>query len=1200
MKLISLDIHGFKSFPEATHIKFHEGITAIVGPNGSGKSNISDALLWVLGEQSVKSLRGGKMQDLIFSGTSQRRPLSYAEVVLTLDNSDHQLPLEYETVQICRRLYRSGESEYEINQQKCRLKDVIDLFLDSGLGKNGYSLVGQGRIDELLSARPEDRRMIFDEASGISKYRKRKEEAEKKLAHTEENLLRIQDIQRELSKQLHTLEKQAEVARKYLTLNAQLSSLDQKRLFFELQRYVAVSGELEDNIKLLSADIAVKQQEKDSYLAANSQFQTRQEVLKNELDLAETQANELFLALQDAEKQLELIALNEQQLSKNKEEKLAILAALQAEIDQAQALALQQTEQIQTLERQVSEQTEVFLAKRESLGSNLQKVAEAESLWQSENNKLSRLKQDYWSTHESLAKLQAGKAALEAALKVQLEAVQQLKLQAHKKAEELSAAQKSATQAENLQAELKAALNTTINAYNYSRSKLQELKKESDALEATQATAAYKLRTLQAASENYEGFNQSVKQLLKYIKQRRLYTANEVYGSLADLISIDKEYAYAIDTALGQAIQNIVTNTATTAAELIEILKEQRFGRANFLPLDNLKVNVIDARTLAEYKRLPGFLGLACDLVQVDPAYKAAVDYRLGRILVVKDLATARTLAKLCDRRYQIVTLEGDQISVGGAMSGGEKKQNSTTLLLIERQQEIVKLQADLEKHEAALAELTQAYRSEQQVFASAELALATAKDKLEAARLEQLSQAQTAKQIAEQYQLLEAQLAEKEAAYAAEQSAFANSHSSLVKSLEEHAAQEKKLASLEAELTEQRQTLNKQLAQGSEVQQLIHKEELALNELKNELKLQKELLATTKQQISANEAKYQDNRLLLTLSDTDSAAVIKEQERYSALQSEYKKTLAKANDKVQKLKNELNELEKGNADAFAKLNEIHAVLSRLEGQLLRAQAQAEKEEQKRKNLLQELYENYELSLHDLPSEPITDYVPQRDMKTINNLRAEIKLLLPVNVQAIEQYDELKERYEFIEQQRMDVISAKKELDALISRTTEAMQELFNSSFAVIKENFQDIFAKLFGGGQAEIYLDEKEDVLLGNIEIRVCPPGKRMQNMLLLSGGERCLTAIALLFAIQQLKPSAFCVLDEVEAALDDSNIFRFTEFLQLQAKHTQFILVTHRKGTMEACERIYGVTMQERGVSQVLSLALSEQREKFAAMIE
>lgn len=1200
MKLISLDIHGFKSFPEATHIQFHEGITAIVGPNGSGKSNISDALLWVLGEQSVKSLRGGKMQDLIFSGTGQRRPLSYAEVVLTLDNGDHQLPIEYETVQICRRLYRSGESEYEINKQKCRLKDVIDLFLDSGLGKNGYSLVGQGRIDELLSARAEDRRAIFDEASGISKYRKRKEEAEKKLSHTEENLLRIQDIQRELAKQLNALEKQADVARKYLELNDKLSTLDKKRLFFELQRYVAVSQELDSNIKLLEADIASKQQEKDRYLANNSEFKARQESLKARVAELESELNGAFLQTQEADKQLELIALNESQLQKSKEERLAALQVLQIEIDKYQGLKREQEGRIADLEQRLESSTAAFNVKRESLGNSLQNVADMEAAWQTEQEKLNELKRAYWQSHESLAKLQAEQAAKTATLKIRAESLHQLQLQEQKRETELLDADRDLQQASVKLEDSRRFLEQVISAYNDSRSKLLSLKKQSEELEAEYGSKSYKLRSLQAAGENYEGYNQSVRQLLKFIKQRRIFSDAEVHGSLADLITIKKEYAYALDTALGQSIQNIVTNSAATAAELIEILKEQRFGRANFLPLDNLKVNNIEPAYLAAYAELPGYIGVASELVEVEAAYKKAVDYRLGRILVVKDLDSARSLAKLCDRRYQIVTLEGDQISVGGAMSGGEKKQHSTTLLLIERQQEIGKLKNELTVLQESLTKAQSAYNEEQQNFEKAELHLATAKEATEKCKLHELALVQTNKQAAEQHDLIKRQVAEAEAGYASLQNEFDNAYGSLPEKLQEHAEQEQMLTSLERTLTVKRQELNLKVSESSDVQQLLHKEELLLNEIRNDLRLQKELMSNTVEQIKLSEAKYQDNQALINLSDNDSNSVLQEQQRWQKLKAASEQARDKYASQLHAHKDELAKLERENSDAFAQLNEVHALLTRLESQLVRTYSQAEKEEQKRKNLLQELYENYELSLHDLPEEPVSDYVPQRDLKDITELRAEIKLLLPVNVQAIEQYDEIKERYEFIEQQRMDVISAKKELDRLISQTTEAMRELFNSSFAVIRANFQDIFAKLFGGGQAEIYLDEKEDVLSGNIEIRVCPPGKRMQNMLLLSGGERCLTAIALLFAIQQLKPSAFCVLDEVEAALDDSNIFRFTEFLRVQAQRTQFILVTHRKGTMEACERIYGVTMQERGVSQVLSLALATQREKFAEMIE
>lgn len=1200
LKLIALDIRGFKSFPEPTHIQFHEGITAIVGPNGSGKSNIADALLWVLGEQSVKSLRGGKMQDLIFSGTEHRKAQAYAEVILTLDNSDHELNVDYDTVEIKRRLYRTGESEYAINQKTCRLKDIIDLLLDSGLGKNGYSLVGQGRIDELLSSRYEDRRAIFDEAAGISKYRKRKEEAEQKLHYTEDNLLRIQDIQREISTQLQSLEKQAELAKKYLQLNSELTTLDLDRIYYNLHDYAEKSTKLQSDIAILNQQIQTEEARKAELLEANLHLQTEKNEMQAALEAIRAENEHLALHAAELKQQIEISKLNTHKLAESQLEKEKEIEEFQEEI--ANLTEKEQSEQAKKnkVNSEISSLVNELSKWQNEFGSFLADNAQAESKWQKAQTALTSEQAAYWQKQSELADLQAKESAVKSQLHVQADNCANLEKELKQADKDFTNLANDVEKAKAKELAAQADFNQASTSYNEHKVKLQTEAKALSEKEAAFNTLVYREHGLKQAFDNYEGFNQSVRQLLTYVRRQGLYSKEQVCGSLADLITIPNEYAQAIDSVLGQSIQNIVTDTAQTAAELIDLLKQKHFGRANFLPLDNLRIKEIERNDLARMQKVPGFKGVAADLLTFAAEYKPAVYYRLARIVVADNLSTARELAKLCDRRYLIVTLDGDQISVGGAMSGGEKQRNSASMLLITRKQEIEQLRLEIAKQDKLLKAQQAAYNTAMQQLGDKELAVTKQKQALDDCHVKTLTKKQNLEQQTLYKRNLEQKLAEQKKLMLQAKSDYEAKYSDLPAII---AAQKQALADLqlrEANLQTEREALNEQNQLSASKQAKLHQYELALTEQRSALKLADELLHNITGQKHNLQTKLTATFELLEVLKSDQDNLCKSENQW---QVDLDKTLFDLNASKQKLQakiSSLSELESNNAGSFAKLNDIHALLSKLNAQQVRLQSQLEKEELKRRQLLQELWENYSKSLNDLPEKLNPNYQPKRDEAKIRNLRAEIKELGPVNVEAIEQFTELKQRYDFIEQQRSDIIAGKKELDQLIVQITTAMQSKFAESFALIRENFQAIFVKLFGGGQGEILLDESADILTANIEIKACPPGKRMQNMLLLSGGERCLTAIALLFAIQELKPSAFCVLDEVEAALDDANIFRFTEFLQKQAEKTQFIIVTHRKSTMAACERIYGVTMQERGVSQVLTLALASDKAKFSQMIE
>lgn len=1188
MHLKSLELQGFKSFTDRTQITFHQGVTAIVGPNGSGKSNVTDAIRWVLGEQSAKTLRGGKMEDVIFSGTNARRPLGFAEVTMVLDNGDGLLPLEYAEVAITRRLYRSGESQYLINQNPCRLKDIHALFMDTGLGRDGYSIIGQGRVDEILSTRSEDRRRVFEEASGIQKYKTRRDEAARKLEHTQNNLTRVNDILSEIEGQLRPLEKQAEQAKQYLSWYEELKGLEvalilqgieQKGAQLEgheenlqsvkhtAEEALRVGLELEERHRLLrerqealAAELRALREEKEARSQARESGLQSIHELRRAMDEAAAERAVHEAGLREAE---EACARLEEELA----DRARAAAQAQEETARAEALVREQNERLDeqaaALNLRLGEQQTL----RERLGAQQRALlalrVEREQRVLDERNRAERVAQ-------AEGELEGARAEL-----AELEARQ---AEQQGRCAELQAAQTRASRArETQEAELtrrKAALSEAQNQYNEQAQQLDQL--------------GYRLDTLRELQQNMEGYNEPVKQVTAYAKARSLF-GRTVFGSVGSLIAVDGAYERAVEIALGAGIQNLVVADERVAGELIGYLKRERKGRATFLPLSRIRPKALEAGVLAQLEkaRARGYIALASELVRCDEPLRPALDFLLGRTVVCRDLEAANALAEQFRQSLRIVTLEGELISPGGAMSGGQYKNQSS---LLSRKRQIEELLSEYKALEKELPRSEQRIEKQAQALKLANLALETAaKEELLAKQAALLEEAR----LEEQHRRLEALGA---AARTQEERLRALCEQGGEQQREEEALSARE-ASLEAELSEleagiadcdawgraaaeEREGLRDRLlaAQGAYAACLNKQEaERAIDgRIRADLERQRERLAGHREGILSLERARLEQQQALEAAEARQA-------RLSAAAGGADAELARVEEESARTQTE-------SAELFDTLRRHNSSLTAAENEKNRLEHKCEQLRLQLDELRNRLWESYSLTFDNAASFRRESLESGPAGARVAELKQAIRALGPVNVNAVEDHRRMAERHAFLKRQEADIEEAKARLDQVIADLTALMRERFRENFQKINENFQLVFRELFGGGKAEISLEANQDLLEGEIEIKASPPGKKLQNMLLLSGGERSLAAIALLFAILKLRPTPFCVLDEIEAALDDSNIFRFTDYIRSYADKSQFILVTHRKGTMEAADSIYGVTMQELGVSRILSMKLAD----------
>ena len=1179
MYLKSIEVHGFKSFANKINFKFHNGITGIVGPNGSGKSNVADAVRWVLGEQRIKQLRGSSMQDVIFSGTEMRKPLGYAYVAITLDNTDHQLTIDYDEVTVSRRLYRSGESEYMINGSICRLKDVNELFYDTGIGKEGYSIIGQGQIDKILSGKPEERRELFDEAAGIVKFKRRKAAAQTKLENEKQNLIRVNDIMSELEKQIEPLEKQSETARIYLKKKEELKKLDINVFLLENARLKEQLESVQEKYRIAGGELS---ETSEKYEGIKEEYEHIQEEIES-LDEAIEQARSTLTdtGLMRGKLEGEMNVLKEQiNSAKGNEAHLTNRRnTLQEEIEAKEKDKEGILREKGETDEQVHEITETADALKEKLSQIQDSIAALNNQIEAgkntiigELNQRATIKSKMGRFDTMMEQVNIRRAELNSRL-LRAKSDEAAREETIKKLEEEF---RTVTEELRVMNEKEAAMELELGD-------IRELLTKTDAKLRNTQTAYHmeksKLEALSNLTERYEGYGGSVKKVMEQKEKTK-----GIVGVVADIIKVEKKYETAIETALGGNIQNIVTDDEETAKKMIRYLKDNRLGRATFLPLTSItKPQEFKNQDALSEK---GVIGMADELVQIDEKYRNVAKSMLGRIVVVDHVDNAVKIARKFDYGIRMVTLEGELLVPGGAISGGAFKNSSN---LLGRRREI----GELEKHvkqllltvDQANREIDETKSRRNKLRMDVEAVKADIQRKSIEQNTARLNISQARERMEEEEEgVVSLKLEEKEI----------ENRISEIKSDKENI--QKELAAsetLEKNTQEQILKFQKELEE-----QRILETEAAAQVSEWDLKVE-----TMRQTQGFKQANVDRINGEIQKSQSELAEILEalekngqEVERKQQNIQEIEKTIAASydtqNESERKLKEQAarkEELSAKQKSFFQRREELSERMTGLDKEVYRLGSQKEKLEETLESHINYMWDEYEITLSDASSvrdESLTDLPAMK--KDISSLKEQIKRLGDVNVNAIEDFKNLMERFTFMKTQHDDLVEAEKTLEGIIEELDTAMRKQFAEKFAEINREFDKVFKELFGGGKGTLELMEDEDILEAGIRIIAQPPGKKLQNMMQLSGGEKALTAISLLFAIQNLKPSPFCLLDEIEAALDDSNVGRFAKYLHKLTKNTQFIVITHRRGTMEQVDRLYGITMQEKGVSTLVSVNL------------
>ena len=1183
MYLKSIEVQGFKSFANKILFEFHDGITGIVGPNGSGKSNVADAVRWVLGEQSAKQLRGSSMQDVIFAGTQMRKPQGFAYVAITLDNSDHKLPIEFDEVTVARRVYRSGESEYLINGNTCRLRDVQELFLDTGIGKEGYSIIGQGQIDKILSGKPEERRELFDEAAGIVKYKKRKAAAEKQLEEERLNLSRITDILSEIEKQLGPLEKQQTAAKEYLRLKEELKRVEVNAFLLEHEKQEAAEKDLDEKITIVQNDFNETTTAYESSKEAYERLEQESEALSELLSQNTARKSDLQLEIQKNESEIKLlmeqissIRVSEShyterksvvekereekhnELLRYKNEKLDVDGKLY-KLEDAKEEADRELEEIRERINGYTNEIEnrnadVFrlLGENGTIKTNVQRYRTIR-----EQNQIKKA-----SLTQKVLKNQTDKSAAESAVE---EGRKRLEEISDKISERLSGNRADEAELTKIREELNRIRE------NYEQTQRECIREQSRA------------ESLRNISERYDGYGGGIRRVMEQ-KDRE----TGIIGVVADIFEVEKKYETAIETALGGNIQNIVTDTEATAKRMVQFLKQNKAGRATFLPLDAVKER--NGGTSEDVRREKGVVGYAADLVETESKFQSVINFLLGRIVVADTIDNALALAKKYRYSLRIVTLEGEQLNPGGSISGGAYKNASN---LLGRKREVDEAQKRVEELGERLSSM-EARRTEfrakrEEISARLEVSKAALQEefllqntaKLELDRMEAEAEEHSSSYDEIHKELLEIETQERELA-----ENIANMEQALLENETESKHNDECIEECGHHLEEERRLEHYAMEKGESLRMEL-----------STIKQQTSYLAENIARIEAEIAKLAGEET--QLSDEGAGAINAVSEKENAI-TRTKQAIENLHLACTAMEKEAEDLTKRREEVSAKhksfLSERESLYERkaeLDKELFRLNDKKEKLKEQIEAQCAYMWEEYEMTLSDAAElrEEGFENLSQAKKQT-NELKSKIRGLGSVNVNAIEEYRDCMERFTFLDGQRNDLVAAGETLTAMISELDGKMRVQFEEKFAQIKEQFDVVFRELFGGGKGTLELQEEEDILTAGVRINAQPPGKKLQNMMQLSGGEKALTAIALLFAIQNLKPSPFCLLDEIEAALDDSNVKRYAGYLHKLTKHTQFIVITHRRGTMAAADTLYGITMQEKGVSTLVSVNLIEDK--------
>lgn len=1182
MYLKRLELQGFKSFADKTVLEFKEGITSVIGPNGSGKSNISDAIRWVLGEQSIKSLRGAKSEDIIFAGTQARKSLGFAEVSMVIDNTDGKLPIEYAEVTVTRKIYRSGETGYFINKTPCRLKDILELFMDTGIGKDGYSIIGQGKIDEILSNKSEDRRRIFEEAAGIVKYRTRKAESEKKLEQTKLNLLRINDILSEIEANIEPLKLQSDKAKQFLDLREELKNIEVGLFLYNIENY-------KEKLSQVTKDEEIMQSQKQDEDEKMSKLQEAKEELKQEIDSITINIEELqnigFESTNKIEKinseigisneRIQNNTLNKERLEKEIEEIKNKIAELEEEITQKKTKKENLFLNKEKFQKELDE-------KQKELDELTKKLSDKELEIE---GKKQIAQQNTDMRYECLETISNQDVLIENLDKRQKSVKQELTTviseldEARDNKQEMGKGfHEIESKKEKMEQTLKEKADLKLKCMN----KVKEFDDSINSLTYDLRMKDSRLKFLIETEKEKEGYTKSVKALLNDCEKNSLLQKG-TEGILANLISVKKEYETAIEMCLGQTLQNVVTETEEDAKKLVEHLRKNNLGRASFLPISSIRGKKLDRMIK---NNLEGIIGIASDLVKCDKKYEQIVLNLLGRTVVVENMDSAIALSKMNSYSFRVVTLQGDIISPSGAITGGSVQ--TKTVNILGRSREIEELENNIKELENKIKE--------------------------ESKKKEEYSVSIT--DVIEEVSRLEKEMQDTEVVYATEKQKMV----SIEENINKLEVRRDKLKEENNQIDEQRVKANETKAKKQEeIQNLNNQidelnsviEEFAVNNKENQKYIDDLNFDITNLKISVSsfdesgtsidemleriKLDIENNNSSIQNKNENIAQIFKENETLENRITELNAQIEQIKSDVENSSTKVDELKNKRVEKNSKLseteNEINNQFNTIEGlkeQIVKIDVKKTKLEQDLEQVVNSLWEEYELTPNAVTEYKRPDNIAQTQ-KEVNHIRNKIKDLGSINVDSIEEYKKTKERYDFMCEQRADLDETAGKLRNVISDMTDTMKKQFADKFRQINKNFNEVFVELFGGGKAELILEDENNILECGIDIQVQPTGKKLQNMMLLSGGEKAFTAIALLFAILKINPAPFCILDEIEAALDDVNVYRFAEYLKKFSKETQFLVITHRKGTMEAADTVYGVTMEENGISKLLSIKLA-----------
>ena len=1178
MYLKKLELQGFKSFADRTVLEFKPGITAVIGPNGSGKSNISDAIRWVLGEQSVKTLRGSKLEDVIFAGTQARKPVGYAEVTITLDNTDNKLPIEYTEVQVTRRVYRSGESEFFINKNQCRLKDIVELFMDTGIGRDGYSIIGQGRIDEILSTKSEERRHIFEDAAGIVKYRTRKEEAEKKLENTKQNLLRINDIVTELESQLEPLREQSEKAKSYLDYRDQLKYLEvglfinninkNKQKLTEIteqieevlaqtndetEKLAKLQNEKEETRKvveeILNSIEKIQSQifdEQNSIEKQNSDINVKETKIEHNKANSETYKQEIEAIKEKNEslkKEIEDRKLRQERLAKDKQKFEDELKEKEAELKNLSDGLSEDAKFVETLKAKIMDNINLKFEKMETLKN----LTSSHDTW---NSRIKQIDQEVFDNKVAIDKENIVKADRN---KTYTDVV--------KTKEELE------KKVNNIK-QIKSEYDSKVNDFE------EKIRKQLGEISAKES----RLNFLEETEKEFEGYGNSIKAIMQRCQKDKSF-GNGIYGTVASLIKVSNDYEVAIEQLLGGNLQNIVTEKEEDAKEAIEFLKSNNLGRASFYPISSVKGEKIKQNLNSE----KGFLGVASDLVSYDSKYDGVMQSVLGRAIVCDNMENAISIAKKFKYAFRIVTKDGDVLNTSGQMTGGSIVKKTTSILsrgreIDELKKEIQKLntsrkslEKEFEKYKTECADTLSDSEKVLEEFQQAQIVFATESQNMAVidGNIEKLSKKN--------------EMLQNEKTSVEEQ---------LEKAKEDIEKLNELMSSLDKENEDAQVKVDEFAKKNMEQQKVFDDLNSDIMDLKISVSSFDESSSSIDEILERINQEISSNTESIAKKTEDIEKMAEENSKFADDIEKTKETIVEANKKIEELNNNLAdvkreresknnkvvELDDGIENQFHTLDVLHDQSTKLDVKKTKLETDIE-------DIQNKMWEEYETTPNTAK-----DYaeVNSQTGKEVEKIKNSIKELGIININAIEEYKAVGDRYEFLRTQKEDLEASQASLEKIITDMVELMKIQFAQNFELINKNFGEVFVELFGGGRAELNLSDTNNILESGIEIEVQPPGKKLQNMMLLSGGERAFTAIALLFAILKLSPSPFCILDEIEAALDDVNVYRFADYIKKFAESTQFLLITHRKGSMEAANTVYGATMQEHGITKLVSMKL------------